>query len=65
MKLDVSFMSCYIHRCENGGICDPVSGACTCLSGYQGDHCESKVINGEGGKTCSVFQSAYDMSYTM
>lgn len=31
-------------QCQNGALCDHVSGACTCSPGYAGTHCEKSKI---------------------
>lgn len=32
-------------QCQNGALCDHVSGACTCSPGYAGTHCEKSKIS--------------------
>lgn len=27
-------------QCQNGALCDPVNGACSCTAGWQGTFCE-------------------------
>ena len=39
--------------CKNGADCDPVTGACTCIRGFQGDQCESKCDVGTYGDGCT------------
>lgn len=39
-------------RCENGALCDPVSGACQCPPGFIGLLCEDPCPPGTFGKRC-------------
>nr|XP_033777408.1 N-acetylglucosamine-1-phosphodiester alpha-N-acetylglucosaminidase [Geotrypetes seraphini] len=39
-------------HCENGGVCDHVSGLCTCLPGYMGKLCEQACPLGWFGLNC-------------
>ncbi|MBN3287692.1 MEG11 protein, partial [Polyodon spathula] len=38
--------------CQNGGRCDPLSGACFCPHGYKGSRCEDPCPPGTYGQGC-------------
>ncbi|XP_041377182.1 N-acetylglucosamine-1-phosphodiester alpha-N-acetylglucosaminidase-like [Gigantopelta aegis] len=38
--------------CQNGGVCDTVSGSCTCRAGYTGQFCQSICPYGFFGARC-------------
>jgi len=38
--------------CQNGGECNHVTGACTCIIGYHGNECESICVYGTFGHGC-------------
>lgn len=40
-------------RCQNGGTCDHVSGACRCPPGWTGPLCEKSCPEGTHGAACS------------
>ena len=40
-------------RCHNGARCHPGTGACKCLPGWQGQHCNKKCNTGSWGQNCS------------
>uniref|UniRef100_A0A4W5LRA5 Platelet endothelial aggregation receptor 1 n=1 Tax=Hucho hucho TaxID=62062 RepID=A0A4W5LRA5_9TELE len=39
-------------KCENGGLCNPVTGTCQCPPGYIGRRCEDPCPPGTFGKGC-------------
>ena len=39
-------------KCENGGLCDPVSGTCQCPAGFIGRSCKDPCPTGTFGKGC-------------
>ena len=41
-----------VCECENGADCDPVSGECTCTSGYIGDKCDTECSEWTHGMGC-------------
>ena len=42
----------YNCTCENGAICDPVTGECTCGMGWQGDSCDIPCPEDKFGPNC-------------
>lgn len=39
--------------CQNSADCDPVTGECTCVIGFQGKRCELRCDKGTFGHGCS------------
>ncbi|KAG2470911.1 MEG11 protein, partial [Polypterus senegalus] len=39
-------------QCQNGALCNPITGACVCTDGYKGWRCEESCSLGTYGKGC-------------
>ena len=47
-------------RCENGSECDPVSGKCSCPSGWTGTYCDVPCPPGTFGENCQERSSCQE-----
>jgi len=43
----------YYQECSNKGICDRVTGTCTCIQGYEGSGCQRASCPSSSGGVCS------------
>ncbi|KAB1277725.1 Multiple epidermal growth factor-like domains protein 11 [Camelus dromedarius] len=41
-------------QCQNGALCNPITGACVCAAGFRGWRCEELCAPGTHGKGCQL-----------